>query len=348
MNVSCLSTKFFTYYLIYMARRSSYPFSKADTKFGTNLIASLLSIPLALGAKAIINSGNDLLSSQHENPNKISNNNSSAERLSTTELAIGAIVLILLLALGVYCMCLPEGNAILNFFGEILLIISLFGLIGGISTLFRDNAKESKTERDIKEIQRGYQWIEIDEALSKIFYQSLNIELYFHFTRPLMIEEDYKKINSKRFKKNLKTYQDYKANWNCFYWNYSFQKKVHCALRETVQTILHNSPVVTEGEFYSIMDKAIKTKLNYSESEVYVHKIQDVKNCCSYSFVVDILLPHKDDEKELSRRLNWDLMNRKEKFLRDIYLIYAGTWKPELLKQLEEYETAIKRNYRAE
>ena len=173
-----------------MARRSSYPFSKADTKFGTNLIASLLSIPLALGAKAIINSGNDLLSSQHENPNKISNNNSSAERLSTTELAIGAIVLILLLALGVYCMCLPEGNAILNFFGEILLIISLFGLIGGIFTLFRDNAKESKTERDIKEIQRGYQWIEIDEALSKIFYQSLNIELYFHFTRPLMIEED--------------------------------------------------------------------------------------------------------------------------------------------------------------
>lgn len=36
-----------------MARRSDYPFRKSDLKFGTNLIASLFSVPISLGMAAI-------------------------------------------------------------------------------------------------------------------------------------------------------------------------------------------------------------------------------------------------------------------------------------------------------
>lgn len=45
-----------------MARRSDYPFRKSDLKFGTNLIASLFSVPISIGAKAVIDGSKDLLS----------------------------------------------------------------------------------------------------------------------------------------------------------------------------------------------------------------------------------------------------------------------------------------------
>ena len=45
-----------------MARRSDYPFRKSDMKYGNNLIALLFSIPISLGAKAVIDGSKDLLS----------------------------------------------------------------------------------------------------------------------------------------------------------------------------------------------------------------------------------------------------------------------------------------------
>lgn len=90
------------------------------------------------------------------------------------------------------------------------------------------------------------------------------------------------------------------------------------------------------------MDRALRSQLNNSESDFYKTEVQDIKLCCSYHFVAEKIVPFKDDEKEFSRRLNWDLKNRKEKFLREIYLSYAGSWKPELLKQLEDYEETVR------
>ena len=100
--------------------------------------------------------------------------------------------------------------------------------------------------------------------------------------------------------------------------------------------------MMSEQEFYHYMDRALRSQLNNSESDFYKTEVQDIKLCWSYHFVAEKITPFKDDEKEFSRRLNWDLKNRKEKFLREIYLSYAGSWKPELLKQLEDYEETVR------
>lgn len=324
-----------------MARRSDYPFRKSDMKYGNNLIALLFSVPISLGAKAVIDGSKDLLSTFPNDAAKDSSNKQPEEKMGRVEFTIGVIVLTLLLALGVYWVCLPEGYAILSFLGEILTVVSLVLLTFSIYTFVSQCIKETKLECDIVDIQKGYKWMDIDDVLANIFYQSLNVELYFHFTRPLLPEEEYKKIKSKRFKKNLKTYQEYKMAWHRFYWNYSFQMKVHNVLRDTVQSLRTSSHMMSEQEFYYYMDRALRSQLNNSESDFYKTEVQDIKLCCSYHFVAEKIVPFKDDEKEFSRRLNWDLKNRKEKFLREIYLSYAGSWKPELLKQLEDYEASL-------
>ena len=192
-----------------MARRSDYPFRKSDMKYGNNLIALLFSIPISLGAKAVIDGSKDLLSTFPNDAAKDSSNKQPEGKMGRVEFTIGVIVLTLLLALGVYWVCLPEGYAILSFLGEILTVVSLVLLTFGIYTFVSQCIKETKLECDIEDIQKGYKWMEIDDVLTNIFYQSLNVELYFHFTRPLLPEEEYKKIKSKRFKKNLKTYHAY-------------------------------------------------------------------------------------------------------------------------------------------
>ena len=324
-----------------MARRSDYPFRKSDMKFGNNLIALLFSIPISLGAKAVIDGSKDLFTNLSNDATKISSNKQPVEKIGGVEFTVGVVGLLKLLALGVYLMCLPEGYAIVSFLGEILTTVSLVLLIFCISVFVSQRIKETRTEYDIEDIHKGYKWMEIDDVLANIFYQSLNVELYFHFTRPLLPEEEYKKIKSKRFKKNLKTYQEYKMAWHRFYWNYSFQMKVHNVLRDTVQSLRTSSHMMSEQEFYYYMDRALRSQLNNSESDFYKTEVQDIKLCCSYHFVAEKIVPFKDDEKEFFRRLNWDLKNRKEKFLREIYLSYAGSWKPELLKQLEDYEASL-------
>lgn len=318
-----------------MARRSDYPFRKSDVKFGTNLIATLFSIPISLGARAVIDGSKDLLSTYPTDTAKIPSE-ATQGKIGRLEFAIGVIGLTLLLTLGVYWACLPKGYAIVSFFGEILIISSLVLLIFLISAFVTQCIEEIKTGNDVLSLQKGYQWVEIDDSLVNIFYQSLNVELYFYFTRPLLSEAEYQQVQSKRFKKNLKTYQEYKMAWHHFYWNYSFQMKVHNTLKDSVQYMITCSPMMPEVQFYSHMERNLKSQLNYSETLFYKTEVRDIKTCCSYGFVIEKMIPFKNDEQELSRRLDWDLKNRKEKFLREIYLSYAGSWKPELLKQLED------------
>lgn len=313
-----------------MARRSDYPFHKSDTKFGTNLIASLFSIPISLGAKAMI----DGLSTLPNDMGNDSSNKLTSERLDGPGLAVGAIFTFTLLALGIYFVCTYEDS----FLGGVLIFFSVPMLLYGIYILASQNFIESRIEEDIEYLRANYCWKDIDDDIQKVFHQSLNIELFFHFTRPLLTETEYRNIESRRFKKNLKTYQDYKEAWNRFYWNYSFQIKVNDALKEAVCYMMDYSLTMSEPEYYDFVHKYMKAKLNYAEKQCYkveVQTIQGIEKCFAYTFMVNNILPYKDEEKELSRRLSWDLKNRRENFLKEIYRQYGGDWKPELLNQLD-------------
>lgn len=164
-----------------MARRSDYPFHKSDLKFGTNLIATLFSIPISLGARAVIDGSKDLLSTYPTDTAKLPSE-ATQGKIGRLEFAIGVVVLILLFILGVYWTSLP----IVGFLGVGFAILWLVLLVFFIS-----------------------------------------------------------------------------------------------------------------------------------------------------AFVVNKILPYKDNEKELSRRFAWDFQNSREILLKEIYKQYGGTWKPELLNQLE-------------
>lgn len=71
-----------------MARRSDYPFRKSDVKFGTNLIATLFSIPISLGARAVIDGSKDLLSTYPTDTAKIPSE-AMQGKIGRLEFAIG-------------------------------------------------------------------------------------------------------------------------------------------------------------------------------------------------------------------------------------------------------------------
>lgn len=317
-----------------MAKRSDYPFHKSDTKFGTNLIASLFSIPISIGAKAML----DGLSTLPNDMRDDSSDNLTSERLDGPGLVVGAIFTFTILALGIYFVCTYEDS----FLGGVLIFFSAPMLLYGIYILASQNFIESKIEEETEIIRSNYRWKEIDDDIRKILHQSLNIELFFHLTRPLLTSEEYMKIDSKRFKKNFMTYQDYKTAWDRIYWNYSFQLKVNETLCEAVNSMIESSVIMSEPEYCDFIHKCMKAKLNYAEKQCYkveVQTIQSIEKCFAYTFMVNKILPCKDDQQELSRRLHWDLKNRKEKVLKEIHKQYGGDWKPELLNQLDVWRS---------
>lgn len=316
-----------------MARRSDYPFHKSDLKFGTNLIATLFSIPISLGARAVIDGSKDLLSTYPTDTAKLPSE-ATQGKIGRLEFAIGVVVLILLFILGIYWTSLP----IVGFLGVGFAILWLVLLVFFISAFVVQNVRESKINKDIEVIRGNYIWMDIDDYVQNILHQSLNVEMFFHFTRPLLTEAEYMRVESERFKKNLKSYQDYKEAWNRFYWNYSFQVKVSETLKEAVYHMMERSHVMSEPDYCNFVHKSIKSKLNHIEKGYYeneVQTIQSIEKCFAYTFVLNKILPYKDNEKELSRRFAWDFQNRREILLKEIYKQYGGTWKPELLNQLE-------------
>lgn len=301
-------------------------------KFGTNLIATLFSIPISLGAKAVIDGGIDLLSTCPTDTAKLPFE-ATQGKIGRLEFAIGVVVLILL---GICWSRLP----IVGFLGVGFAILWMVLLVFFISAFVVQNVRDSRINKEIEAIRGNYKWKDIDDDIQNILHQSLNVEMFFHFTRPLLTEAEYMKIESERFKKNLKSYQDYKEAWDKFYWNYSFQVKVSETLKEAVYYMMERSLVMSEPDYCNFVHKSIKSKLNYIEKGYYeneVQTIQSIEKCFAYTFVVNKILPYKDDEKELSTRFSWDLQNRREIVLKEIYKQYDGTWKPELLNQFDDW-----------
>ena len=304
-----------------MSRRSDYPFHKSDTKFGTNLIASLFSIPISLGVAAIFDG---IRGGSKYNSGKLS---SEEERIACI---LGAIVIATLLFLGIYLVSSSEEYSILNFIGTVLLFFSVPSFVIGIILLIvylRDKRIALKT-------REGYVWETIDETLENLLYQSLNVELYFHFTRPCLTKEEYQNIKSPRLHKKIETYDDYYRAWSLYHWYYSFQMKFHNAITEVLSAA--GFLLMSEPEYYKLIRQHLLPKLNTCEKEIFLNEMQgDVENCCSCGFDINAIRASVYNEEDIVRKLNVDLKNRKELILKKIYKQYGGTWNPELLNQLD-------------
>ena len=184
--------------------------------------------------------------------------------------------------------------------------------------------------------REGYVWETIDDTLESLLYQSLNVELYFHFTRPYLTKEEYQNNKTPRLHKKIETYDDYYRAWYLYHWFYSFQMKLHNTLKEIIATSSEDLLLMSEPEYYKLVRKHLLPKLNACEKNIFLTEMQcDIANCCSSSFDINTIRASLNNEDEIAGKFNLDLKIRKELVLKKIYKQYGGTWKPELLNQLD-------------
>ena len=201
----------------------------------------------------------------------------------------------------------------------------------------------TNSQSDIDTVRSEFPLKNIEEEFSNKLTSDFGLECYFHFTRPLLVENEYNNIDfSITFKKVFYIYEEYKKEWDNTYWHYSFQMKMHQLLRLLLKEDFYNIIDCNDEPFYDYIEKRIYCMLNCSEKQ-YFNIITKINKCsvsaCTVSWYKyrDLWEANKYEPHNLVELLKNDLLNRKSESIYGVYHSYGGVWNSLYASVVEEF-----------
>lgn len=282
-------------------------FSKSSIRRGNSILFGRRGV-----LSGILNMGGALLNDTANS--SIGINSVPTTNGSDSDKFIGCLVLFIA-SIG----CFILGSWIVDYVAFIGLICFGFGALMIIYLIFllvNEERNDKSKEMDIAKAREQYPFEEIDEDLAQKLADNYYFERHFHFTRPLLTEEEYGRINfSSKFRMKYYLYEGYKEQWEESYWKYSFELKMHELLKTLLKEDFFNIKDYNDEPYKQFIRNRIIKLLNHSErlyfSRIILHDaFGSVGSFMSWYRYRDLWMTNQYEPEKIEKLLEEDLTNR--------------------------------------